>query len=485
MNSKSAQKETTTPEKAQESKEERISQWIYPASEMGGGIYKAYFSSYISMLMTTIYVFPIAISGVLETLQSLIGWFVGPIMGGVLDKFSFKKSKFWPWFLISGAGTGIFYILIFAIPVFSADPSKMILPAVLCIVIASVLVSTTSILGVSVYIRAAKTPDIRAKISMREKIARDGMKLIVGFLFPFMLVYFTDTLHNEVQAWALIAAILSVSAILIFVVTAIMTKHSSIEREAMQEKSEAKARKKTSAKAVAKSIFTNRALLITVFAMATTKVFFFFYFSGGSYFWRYYVGDFSYMSVFVVALNLSAILGVLFMPLWNKLIKDTKRCFVSALFLEAIVYVISLKVVTPDSPIANIVIFSAASFFAGLAEGFILPMFAAATDYGIWKTGANMRSLSMSTYGLSVRIGSVLSIAIRTALLGFAGFDSKAIASGAAVPAEVKTTLFNMTTVYPLILTVIVFVAVLFLYPITDKKLEQYRRDIAERQTAQ
>ena len=67
---------------------------IYPMGELAGGIYKAYFSTYVSLLMTSIYLFPIALAGVLESLQSIIGWVAAPAFGLFLDRFYFKRVSF-------------------------------------------------------------------------------------------------------------------------------------------------------------------------------------------------------------------------------------------------------------------------------------------------------------------------------------------------------------------------------------------------------
>ena len=204
---------------------------IYPLSELGGGVFKAYFTTYISMLMTSVYQFPIAIAGILETIQSAIQWIGGPIMGTIYDRFSFKKGKYWPWFLIAGAGTGILYIVVFSLPVIFEDPTKLVIPAAIFIALAAFMSSAISTLGLTVYMRVSKSEKTRSTLSMLVKVARDGMKIIVGFVFPLLLTYFL-TFMPEMNAWAIIAVILASVAIIIFFIASMLTKNSQLEIDA-------------------------------------------------------------------------------------------------------------------------------------------------------------------------------------------------------------------------------------------------------------
>ena len=45
----------------------------YPVQQLGGGIEKAYISTYISYLYTNIYVMPVAFSGLITIIQNIVG----------------------------------------------------------------------------------------------------------------------------------------------------------------------------------------------------------------------------------------------------------------------------------------------------------------------------------------------------------------------------------------------------------------------------
>lgn len=472
---------------ATEAKEKQNSQKdliIYPLSELAGGIYKAYFSTYIALLMTSVYVFPVALAGLLESLQSLVGWVAQPIFGVFMDHFSFKKSKYWPWFVLTGVGSGIVYILIFSIPIFTKNPAIMAFPVACLIGIVSIMGSALGQVGLNIYAGIAKDSKARASLAYWSKFTRDGMKVLVGFIFPLMLAAFLKMFNNSnVQAWALTAVILAGAAMILYFVVAVITKSSDLEKEAMISHKEAKQKaKKLSMSVVIKSILTNPAVLVAFIALTGSKVFFFFHITGGAFFWRYYMNNFTMMAAFSTAFSLAAIVGaVVATPLFIKYTKDTKFSFVLAFAIQAVLYGVSMVIVKKDAAIMTIFILSCTSFFNGITDSLILSLFAGAVDYANWKYGSSEPGLTMSVYALAVRVGMVLSVALRTYFLAAGGFDSAALAKGAAVPSGVMSALYNMNTLYPLIICVVITVLVQFVYPINDKKLAEIRNELKAR----
>lgn len=459
---------------------------VYPLGELGRGIFQSYFNSYMSMLMTSVYQFPILIAGFIESFMTVSGWIAQPLLGIFIDRFSFKKSKFWPWYIIAGAGAGVMYILVFCLPLLSDSPASLVFPVACLITLITICSSCISQVSLNIFASLSKDPVIRARLSSFAKVARDGMKIVVGFIFPIMLAAFTDIFGAEVKAWALTAVILAGIAIALFVVTAIACSKSEFEKAAMQAKALRQQNKNKKAKAklsvVAKSIFGNRALLAVAFGFIAVKIFYFCHIMGGSYLWRYYFGNFTMMSAYNIVVNVAAIFGALSVPLCMKLVKDTKRLYIGSFIIQAIVYGISIFVVRSNAPIASIGILAVAFFFNGISDTLILPMFAVACDYGQWKYGVSEPGLTMSCYQLSLKIGSFVSLALRTALLAAGGFDSVALANGAAVPEGVLTALHGMNTILPMIVCIIIAIVVGVLYPISDKKMQQIRIDLQNRQ---
>lgn len=455
---------------------------IYPLSEVAGGTYEAYFATYLSLLMTTVYKFSVTLSGVLESLQAIVIWVTQPFFGLLIDRYTFRKSKYVPWFIIFGVGCGLAYILVFTIPLFTSEPTKLAVPVACLIIIASICAAGGDQVGLNIYAVVAKVEKDRAFIASCAKFGRDSMKVILGFSFPLMLAAFTNIFGQAVKAWALTALILAGVAIIAYIFVAVWVAGSQVEKEQFAAKSANKAKKKVDLKLTVMSIITNRALLVAFVATVLSKMFFFFHIMGGAFFWKFYMGNFTMMAAFSTAFSLSAIIGALCMPTFVKLVKDTKRTYVIAFLIQFAIYLVAMLLISPSAPIQTIAVLSCASFFNGVTDSLIMSLFAGATDYAKWKYGTCELGLTMACYSLGIRIGLVCSIAARTAVLAAGGFDSKALAAGAAVPAGVMSALFNMNTLYPAILCIIITIVVMLLYPVNDKRLIEMRAEVKARE---
>ena len=71
-----------------------------------------------------------------------------------------------------------------------------------------------------------------------------------------------------------------------------------------------------------------------------------------------------------------------------------------------------------------IAIFAVSSFFMGMLENYIMPMFAAASDYGAWKTGNRLDGITMSIYSLTITSGVLIATFIRSGVLMAVNLDA-------------------------------------------------------------
>jgi len=470
---------TAAPEKAK-SNRDRL---IYPTQQVGNGIMQAFFSTYLSNLMTAVYVFPVTVAGVVESLSQAIGWITGPVSGALIDRITFKKAKYWPWIVIGSIGGAICYIIVFSLPVFVADPTKLVIPVAIIILLQRILAGPGTAVGNTLYAQLARDGKLRAYLAMWGKVGRDGMKVVVGFIFPLMLASFIASGMPEVNAWALIAVILAGASIVLQAVTVYLTKNSQLEKDAVAGKGMARRKSIPLTKTVA-TIFTNRALLSAFLCQTLSKVFYFYHVMGGMYLWRYYMENMTMMSIYMTLLSLAAIVGAMLVPVVFKIFKDTKICAAMTYIAQAIIYAISYFVLSQSNPVGSIVVICCASFFNGMSDSFLQPLFAHGADYSAWKTGSKDYGLNMAVFALSVTTGSLLSTITRTAALARGGFDSRALASGAAVPATVKAAIHNLNTLYPLILCVVIALILFFVYPLNDKKVAEIQKEMAEREAA-
>jgi len=469
-------------------KQDNRDRFIYPMHQVATGTMQSFFSTYLNSLMTMVYVFPIAVAGVVESLMQAFGWVADPIAGVVMDRFSFKKGKYWPWIIIGSMGSGLCWIIVFIIPSFVGNPRAWAVPVAAIIVLQRFLAGPGGAVGNMLYARLAVDGKMRSYLAMWGKIGRDGMKAVVGLVFPLMLTGLLASGMAEVNAWGLIAVILAGFSIMLQSVTVILTKNSKVEKEAIAGHAAGKKQPRPISKTIA-AIFTNRALLGAYMAQALSKVFYFYHVVGGMFLWRYYFKNIEMMAVYMALLSLAAITGAMLVPVAYKVLKDTRRCAIMTYLAQIVIYAIAYFVVAPDNPWGSIAIICAASFFNGMSDSFLQPLFAHGADYSVWKSGNKDYGLNMSVFALSITTGTLVSTITRTAALAAGGFDSEALtpaamAAGAAVPEGVVMALHNLNTIYPLIICVVIALILIFVYPLNDRKVADIQKEIAARDAA-
>lgn len=215
---------------------------IYPMQQVASGIMSSYFATYLASLLTMVYVLPIVIAGTVESISQILGWIIVPISGAVIDRFAFKKAKYWPWVIIGGIGSVLCYVVVFSIPVFTADPTKLAVLVACILVLYAVLVGPNTATANTLYARLASIPKLRAYLAMWGKVGRDGMKVVVGLLFPIMLAGFLAGGMVEKNAWALIAVIFAACSIVVQIVVVTLIKNPNWKRTPWRDTPPAKRR---------------------------------------------------------------------------------------------------------------------------------------------------------------------------------------------------------------------------------------------------
>lgn len=474
--------QNVSAQEIQDKKRLKLLKVLWPASELGGGFNKAYFSTYVSYLYTNVYMLGTVFSGILSLVQTVISWIGGPLIGTFLDRFSFKKSKYYPWMIIGTVVAYTGWILLFSLPVLGVTGAGMRTVAMALAIIIAIFTPICTTPISAVYPLLSKEPKDRQFFAMFQKIGRDGGKTVFGYIVPALLVFFTAKM-GESNAYAVLGLIIGLITIAFYVALALGLRGSYVEREAVARNRSADGSKKKniSLGKMFATIFTNKALLSMYFFMAIHKSYYFIYVTCATYIFTYVFNDFGLMGTFMVVFNLSAIIGVMFGPLWRKIFKETKRCFFMCMLTHVIIMLIMALFFNSFNAISYMAIFAVSSFFMGMLENYIMPMFAAASDYGAWKSGNRLDGITMSIYALTITTGTLVATIIRTAVLNQIGLD--AVVAGAAVTESFLSGLGMLFAWIPFGLSVISLLFVL-IFPLTDTRIAQMNADMAAGKTA-
>jgi GPH family glycoside/pentoside/hexuronide:cation symporter len=118
-------------------------------------------------------------------------------------------------------------------------------------------------------------------------------------------------------------------------------------------------------------------------------------------------------------------------------------------------------------------------FALGLLTPGIITFYSNCAVYSEWKTGINCTGTIMGLSGVPIKVSLTAIGIIVPAVLSASGY-----VAGQDITESVKTALINAYTLIPLGLYVAALLVVSFLYKLTQEKVDQYSKEIAERKNA-
>jgi len=498
-------------------KQSQRDKWIYPLNQLGSGTLQAFFPTFLPALLNTVFFFTVTVAGIVEAVGQISDWIAAPIAGAIIDRVKFRKSRFWPWFIIGGVGAALCWLIIYSVPSLTDSPAAFMIPVAAVIMLRPALQQLSGATGNMMYARIAQDGKQRSMQAMWGKVAREAVRAVVGFVFPVLVIFFMTRGMAEHSAWAVIALILGVFSIMVQFGAAMLTKRSKPEQDAL--KGIGVTPKGRSLGKTLAAIFTNRALLSIWLANSLLKVFFFYHIIGGFLIWRYFFGNWAMMAVYMTTLSLTSTAGALITPFAYRILKDAKRGAIMSLIGQIVIYAIAFFVMSPENMMPTLILLAAAMLFNGLSDAFMQPLFAHGADYSTLKSGNKDYGLNMSAFALSITSGILGSTISRTAFLARGGYDGATInaaatnilygvegflgpappmamaylrsigytateAAAQVVPPGVMSVIHNINTIYPLIICVVIILLLVFVYPLNDKKVLDIQRQIAERDAA-
>lgn len=429
------------------------------------------------MLYTDIYMFPVMLAGFLELLTQFLNWASGPLFGVLVDRVTFKKGKYWQWIAGGCLCVTLVYIIIFGIPTFMSTPASLAILVFLLAAIRSIGQPMCDVTLVTVYPKIGKTPEERSRLAAGKSFGLRIGQTLGGWIAPLLIVFFAAQFGTEQASWFGTALVLGIVGAISYLFFAAVLRKSSVEKEAVAEKNSAK-RKKVPLSVAIKSLLTNRALLIMFLFMVIHKFYYFLQTYTATYFYKYYVNDFGMQGTFTSGKQIAQIVGVFLGIYLLKLVGDSKKAFLVAGIGH--IAALGVSIFLTNSTMGFIAISAIHSLFAGMMEAFILPFFAAACDYGTWKTGAKADGLNMSVYTLALSIASAVSIAARSFALDRIGYDASLYVDGVLPSQDILNLFANFQTLFPFLLSIVAVALVVF-FPLNDEKLKTIREDLDAR----
>ena len=434
----------------------------YACGDVASNFYWRVFDVFLFIFYTDVFGISAGAVGTMMLVTRLIDAFSDPLMGALADRTETRFGKFRPyllWGIIPLAAAGV---LTFTVP--DLNETNKLIWAYLTYIFMMLAYTFINIpYGALLGVITGDSQQRTTLTSFRFIGAFTGGS-IVAYLTPELVGYLGQ--GDEALGWQLTMAIYGAVAALLFFISFSTTK----------ERIKPPVGQNTAISQDIKDLTKNKPWLVLFTLALIIMMTITLRGSTGTFYFKYYVEQESLIGSFSMAYMLSLMCGAAITPLLTKFID--KRSLL--LILMGIVTVLS--VVFYFVPKDQVALMFALQIAIGLALGpkspLVFSMYADSADYSEWQTGRRATAMIFSAATFSQKLGGAFAGAMMGWLLASLGYVANQAQTGASEQGIVL-----LMTLIPAVFAFISMVVIWF-YPLTEAKLAQVQRELAERKTA-
>lgn len=439
---------------------------FYGFGDLASVLYWQTFMLYLTYFYTDVFIIPAAAAATMFLLSRIFDGINDPMMGIIADRTETRWGKFRPYLLWLCVPFAVMGVLTFTVPDFG-ETGKLIWAYItffgIMMLYTAINIPYTAMLGVI-------SPDTneRTSVSSIKFLFAFGAGIIVSAtLLPMVKVLGGG---NEAQGWQYSFIVYGIAAVLFFLIAFKGTRERVRPPKAQ----------KTSVKDDIKDLLSNRPWVILLLTTITFILFVAVRSSVTAHYFKYVVGEQSVdipflgkdtysfeaiVSAFNTIGQIASLLGVLSVSWFAKKI-GKRRAFV-VMLLTAIVSTSAFYFVSADQLGLIFILQIIGSVSGGPVSVLLWAMYADTADYAEWKKGRRATGLIFSASTMSQKFGWAIGSYVALTLMATVGFE----------PNTQQTTdslngLILLFSIIPGILGLI-SIGLIFLYPLTDKKVEE------------
>lgn len=428
------------------------------------------FVSFISFYATDVLGMPLIMISTVLLVTKLFDGVTDLIAGFIVDNTHtrFGKARPYDWCIP--------LIALFTILTFSAPKAA---PLVQAIYIGVMYVLTQAVfntlLGASenVYLlRAFPEANERNSVFGISTVFGQILSLLLGVVFPKLV----GNAGTDPAAWTKLVILATVPFAVLGMVRFFIIKEVVPDEPASKTKDAGKKKQSVSLQDGLKAIAGNRYILILTLAIFIIVIASGFMNTAAAYYFTYFVGDLSKMSVISLASFTSLIMLVFFVPLSNRFGKARvmKIAMVIALTGNIIRWI-------GGSNMMTIAIGMGLMVFGIMPISVYFPLFLFDTiEYGEWKTGKRVEGVLAVFPHFANKVAAGLSVSLGGFVIGAAGYVGGQATQTASAMRAIDMSFNAIPTILMGIMTLI-----LILFYDLDKQMPQVREDLKARKEAQ
>ena len=431
----------------------------YGFGDLASCLFWQTFTVFLLFFYTDVFGIAAAAAGTMIGVVRIIDLFADPVMGMIGDRTKTRWGKFRPYLLWVALPFGLIGFLTFYSPDLSATGKltyAYITYGAMMLVYTAINIPYGALMGVV-------TPDSleRTKLSSYRFLGAFTGNMIVQTFTVGLVKHFGA--GNDKLGYRYAIGIYAVSAVLLFLGTFSLTRERVLPP----------GNQRTSLSRDLKDLLGNGPWLVLCAVGICANTWAVLKMASLVYFFKYYIGNETAVSIFMFWGTVFNILGVLATGWLTK--KLGKRLLYIVATIGNIVTTAAYYFAGPNDMTFLYVMNILGGFFSGPVSPLIWAMFADSADYSEWKTGRRATGLVFSAGTFAQKMGWTIGGTLAGLLLGFYGFQANVV--------QTIGSLHGIRLLVSLIPAGAATLAaiVMYFYMIDEKKLKQISSDLAER----
>ncbi len=450
-----------------------LNTWLYGAGTFGYSMMQSVTNTFYTFFLTNVIMMDAGITAIVTTISRFVLLFWGPIRGVLITKTNSRLGKYGFWLLVIAP----IYAILNCCTYVNFQASVMVQAFFYggMYIIANMFSGFTEVAALGALPYMAPDAPTRVKITTR----RATISSIAGILYSFITVKMVLAIggeDNRAQGYLVVLIMYSLLYVFGYRLTRRTFKDYDVypddPRSVDVKKKEVQ---KFPVSAYFRAFFQNVPLMLNFFGNLLKTIGNFVMTGAQAYYFTEVVGNFGAMAGLLSALNIVKLIGSYTTQWVYKLIgKKWTNVASKALFGGGCLLAFFF-----GSNLTTVSIFLGMAYFGYGLENSISPsIYADCGDYWEWKSGLDMRGYIFTFFNWVFQVGIIFTGGVVAGALASVGYSA-----ATETTAEQLLMIRSITMLIPGLLGLagtILFI----LYPLSDKKCEQIRKDLAERHAA-
>lgn len=437
-----------------------------------GNYIKTYYGAFF---ITDVLLLSPAVYSLITAINSVMSFFIAPVIGGIVD--SGKQGKWGKYrkFLIIGPVAHSLFFTLSYLPV--TDNSTLLTIWLICFWVLTQISGQLIIMPYyALHAKIAETPNQRTQFVAKRNFFVNVASLLYSVSYAAIIGFFTNIGGSQQWGYAGFVILSSILSALLFFLE--FKAIGPVEEQIMLDYSEPEIDKSNANKGPTIKDFIVNIATNLPFALVSVQQFAFGFCASIRnmfyvYYYNYILMNPSLYSVYVFLNSWMGIAATLTLPYIAKKLENTQIAFYS--FIIEFVMGIAMKFTLLSAPWVALVLSMVFRYCSIIVGSINASMFQDTAVYAEWKNGAD----TMATIiGGSQIIGTISGL-ITSALYGVILIGTGYVA-GQPITTEVSSGIINALAIYPAIVALVAAICAK-LNPLTNEKLMQYKTEIDER----